>query len=940
MSLGALTRYGFAGLASYAAADYVQDPLGAVVTALSSVASSYLVNRVNAVEDSQLDDFRASRNHHLQIALAGSFRTALNDIHASKHQAIFAAWDQLLEEALANPMHLLGAVIPADFDALIDGTNRHIDATAPFEEAQHLLGKWLAYQLAYATSGSYPMVPPPAATLPADLVQLLRDEFPPAFQRAFAHLLANNDQEYARRAFERRALEKIDATTRDTHAIVKRIEGQLREQTPPPPARIRRFTSKLPVVDRTLLGREKELAFLDEAWANPDTNVVQIIASGGTGKTALMDKWFRRHLDEATVFGWSFYSQGTSEDRQTSSDPFFDEAFRFFKIDIAPTASVYAKADALAEKLRQERVLLLLDGVEPLQDSSGDLKDQALKALLQELDTHNAGLVLCTTRYRINELPDDSGRVLSWNLDNLSPEASLAYLRKIGVSGEDEELLDAAKEYGHHALALTLLGHYLVNFCEADVRRAVEIPKLMVDELKQGRHARRIMAAYEETFAGQFELDILKGLGYFNRPAEPEALKLVMPKMAPLPYLAALKRLRDLRLVLDDEATESLDCHPLVREHFAMYAMPEGHRLLYEHYRNNAPYWPDEYATMTPLLYATYHGCRANRHEEALLEVYEKRIRRGEEGFLYHRLGAWGSDVSQLANFFTTPWTEPAKELSLTSQAWVTGNAAFSLRAIGRLADAVEPMYAGADGAVAQEEWLNAAIGYSNLGELLLTLGRIDEAIAAGRRCVQLAESSRNIGWQMATRTTLADALHKSGDMTAAARLFEEAEILQARHEPWNPTLSSLWGYRYCDLLVSQGKQEEVHRRSTQNLKLARHLLSIALGYLSLTCAGDSAMIELAVEKLRSAAQLDYLPLGLLARGTQRDLDEVYKIATRSCMRLHLTDYHLKQAELDLREGRRERALYHADEADKLIQATGYHRRDPELAALREKLRA
>jgi hypothetical protein len=39
-------------------------------------------------------------------------------------------------------------------------------------------------------------------------------------------------------------------------------------------SRIRRFTGKLPTVDRTLIGRETELAFLSDAWANPITNFV------------------------------------------------------------------------------------------------------------------------------------------------------------------------------------------------------------------------------------------------------------------------------------------------------------------------------------------------------------------------------------------------------------------------------------------------------------------------------------------------------------------------------------------------------------------------------------------------------------------------------------------------------------------------------------------
>jgi hypothetical protein len=118
----------------------------------------------------------------------------------------------------------------------------------------------------------------------------------------------------------------------------------------------RAFIGKLPTVDPTLLGRDPQLAFLDRAWAEPAANMVQIIAAGGTGKTALVDKWFRPQVGEATVFGWSFYNQGTSENRQTSSDPFFADILRFFKLTVEPTASVYAKAEALAEHLRKERV--------------------------------------------------------------------------------------------------------------------------------------------------------------------------------------------------------------------------------------------------------------------------------------------------------------------------------------------------------------------------------------------------------------------------------------------------------------------------------------------------------------------------------------------------------------------------------------------------------
>jgi tetratricopeptide (TPR) repeat protein len=733
----------------------------------------------------------------------------------------------------------------------------------------------------------------------------------------------------------------IDLAGKDKAAAREKLLNEIRPESQRPPDRPRTYISKLPTVDPTLLGRDTELAFLDQAWADSAVNIVQIIAAGGTGKTALVDKWFRRHLNEATAFGWSFYSQGTSENRQTSSDPFFADILRFFKLTVDPTASVYAKAEALAEQLRKERVLLILDGCEPLQDAAGDMKDSALKALLQELATQNKGLVVCTTRVRINDVPDDPPRAQSIDLDNLDPEYGAEYLRYLGVDGTDEELRKASTAYGNHALALTLLGTYLVDFCDRDVRRRIEIPKLMVDEVKAGAHARHVMAAYAAMFEGKPELEILRALAYFDRPAESAALKLVLPAMPDLKYKAALKRLRAARLILTADPTAPLDCHPLIREHFAAEmretapdAFRDGHSRLYEYYLKQAPQQPDTLEKMTPLFYAVYHGCQAGRHQEMFDEVYYTRIVRGNEFYLLRKLGAFGSNLYLLANLFDVPWTVPIPSLSAAKQTWVVSSAASALRALGRIADAAGPMRAAAEARVKEASWENAAINYGNLTELHLALGNVNEAIAAARQAVDFADRSGY--WQQRSSRTadLADAIHQSGDLTESDRLFEQAEHLQTD----NPVLYAVRGYQYCDLLLSQGQNTEVVRRATLALVIAERyhqLLSIGLDHLSLGRANPPGSVESAthlnqaVDYLRRGGALNRLPLALLARGTQRDLDEVFRIASRSGMRLHLTDYHLAMARLH-------KSREHFLKAEALIAETGYHRRDAELEALRQ----
>ena len=87
----------------------------------------------------------------------------------------------------------------------------------------------------------------------------------------------------------------------------------------------------LPQPGRHFVGRDTELALLDEAWANPQTNIAEVGAFGGVGTAALVAEWLKqmradRFRGAARVFGHSFYSQGSREDAQASADSFLDQS--------------------------------------------------------------------------------------------------------------------------------------------------------------------------------------------------------------------------------------------------------------------------------------------------------------------------------------------------------------------------------------------------------------------------------------------------------------------------------------------------------------------------------------------------------------------------------------------------------------------------------------
>src|SRR5262245_45830693 len=325
-----------------------------------------------------------------------------------------------------------------------------------------------------------------------------------------------------------------------------------------------------------LVGREAELKRLDEAWAESKTNILSLIAEGGAGKSALLNEWLKRmqadnYRGAEAVLGWSFYSQGTKE-RATSADESLNWALDKLGIKLA-TTSAAAKAEAIAEAMMRYRVLLLLDGVEPLQHGLGtqlgQLKDQGLRELLRRFAATPAaqaqGLVVLTSRLAIKDIGRwRDGAAPVGNVERLSDEAGATLLRDNGVWGTDKELKAAAHDFGGHALALGLLAGFLKETQLGDVRRRDHIREFLADpDNPRHDHARRVMESYEqEWLAGQpVLLAAMHMVGLFDRPASGNCLQALRKKpvikgltdnvvrLKEHEWQRALARLREVRLL-------------------------------------------------------------------------------------------------------------------------------------------------------------------------------------------------------------------------------------------------------------------------------------------------------------------------------------------------------------------------------------------------------
>ncbi|MGZ5436871.1 MAG: hypothetical protein ACXW3F_12510 [Pyrinomonadaceae bacterium] len=620
-----------------------------------------------------------------------------------------------------------------------------------------------------------------------------------------------------------------------------------------------------------LIGRDDELKTLSDAWQQAVNgkpkrpHILTFVALGGEGKTSLVAKWTADLAYQGwpgcdAAFAWSFYSQGTREDTQASSDTFLAEALRFFGDEetAGSAKSGYEKGKRLAQLVGQRRALLILDGVEPLQYApgppmDGKLKDDGVAALLKALAATSRGLCIVTTRYSIPDLRAFwQTTAPEIKLARLSRKAGVHLLKTLAVKGTEQEFETLVADVKGHALTLNLLGTYLRDAHAGDIRKRDLVKLEEADAEEQSGHAFHVMDAYVASFKAEGEkgkraLSVLRLLGLFDRPATADCLDALWNGeeigglTGPLIGLTeaqrniTLKRLQyaSLLTVNREEASGrllSLDAHPLIREYFATRVREQfpgawraAHRRLYEYlvantHEGDEPTLKD----LQPLYQAVAHGCQAGLQQEAFEKVYESRILKREAHYSWRKLGAFGPDLGAVGCFFETPWRRISPLLEQDKQALVVGQTGLYLRALGRLTEALEPMRTTIILMVNRNDWEQAAIAASNLSELELALGEVVGAVGHAEESVTYADRSGDAFQRVARRANLADALHQAGRRAEAGTCFREPEQMQAERQPAYPLLYSTGGFWYCDLLLAAPERAAWQKMQKSDVRRTR----------------------------------------------------------------------------------------------------------------------
>jgi predicted ATPase len=651
--------------------------------------------------------------------------------------------------------------------------------------------------------------------------------------------------------------------------------------------------AKLPVTGSDLFGREEDIAFLDRAWANQGVNVVTIVAWAGVGKSTLVSHWLRRmatdrYRSAELIFGWSFYSQ-RSGGETLSADEFLDTTLTWFGDPDPRLGTAWEKGERLAKLVAHRRTLLVLDGLERLQNppgaQEGRVREPSVQALLCELAAFNTGLCVTTTRTPVADIADHEGSsALRHDLEQLSNDAGAKLLRALGVKGAEAELRSASDEFRGHCLALTLLGSYLTDAYNGDIRRREDVSARLAQDVRQGAHARKVMESYQSWFGEGPELAILRMLGLFDRPADEKALGALLKSPA-IPGLTEsltnlrttewqtiLAKLRRARLLAREDPHNpwQLDTHPLIREYFGdqlrtqqTEAWKECNRRLFHYYQTLAPQGPNSFREMEPLFSAVTCGCNAGMLQEALHEVYIPRIQRGDSSFAANALGARRALLLVLAHFFEHERWGSLVETAAAGQNLTAEDQLFILMQAGSYLTATRGMGAPeARMCYERAEPLCHSLGrplllyVALIGQWRYSLhtAKISAAMQIAKRTYSLAQEQNNAALMIGADRALAATLYFWGNFEAsrqyamhAVQIWRSGTVQSYAEEYYTPIVGCLIYLANSEWHL--GEIASCGKTMAKAISLAKELndanaLAYAIGWAAVLAANEHNLTE------------------------------------------------------------------------------------------------
>lgn len=670
-------------------------------------------------------------------------------------------------------------------------------------------------------------------------------------------------------------------------------------------------------------------------------------------------------------------------------------------IDLSQYASSSARMAYLKTGLHRSRhrFLFVLDGLEVLQHPEGDdyglFTSVDLKNWLRDFaEATHSSFCLITTRAPLLDLIDYS-TYTHREVERLSDSEGVELLQKLGVRGSEPDRSDlrrVVQQWGGYALVLSLLGSYLVDHHDGDIR---QLPANLAPTATETKYDRvsRVLRRYDEVLTPQ-ERSFLERFSAFRLPVPAAALEILSsstgetefpspgsPKLGetePLnppnlgdlggkQTLAIAHRLVSYRILHHNAGNSTYTIHPLIRKHYlqrlkqARDRTTTLHRQIADLYLTTAGETP-RFPTLndlTPLIEAVHHRCQAGDYDEANI-IRRDRIHQGDLAVLIHQLGAYDADLTLMQEFFLEGDTTQNPQVSdPDAQCFVLNHIGLCLMSLGRLGEAPSFYERAAAGYVSGEKWSFASAIYHNLAILYIYLGNFPASASAVESALLYARRGNDQGSEQFSLGLQAWVDHLLGHLDTATDVFQQAAALLHPREPDKQYLYGLVGIKHADHLHRWGDADYARRITEANRSICERshwveqlsLCHRAMGDLDAASKLSTAQYYYneALQIARSISERSVLIEALLARGrwaarqgnaaaASSDLEEALGYAVAGGYRLYEADIRMGLAWMHRAAGNLDAARLEAERAQRMSEAMGYYWGQKDAAEVLEAL--
>jgi tetratricopeptide (TPR) repeat protein len=594
------------------------------------------------------------------------------------------------------------------------------------------------------------------------------------------------------------------------------------------------------------VGRRNLLENIGANWANREQRIAGLIGFGGEGKSSLARRWLddllegSYELEPDGIFWWSFYDN-------SNVDEFFATALTFISgkaVDLQQNLSSHARAHLIAALLTKGRYIFVLDGLDVMQHQNGDSYGFVVNSDLGNLlkffgAPKHESFCLVSSRIPLLDLTSYTAYI-HHDVDRLSTSEGCTLLRNLGVEGPDDSLERIVTSWDGYALALSLIGTYLVEQHDGNSTSIEDIPAPISDE---SRHERvyRVLRRYDAHLI-EAERAMLMLFSMLRTPVNVASLKQLLRADAYTSdlsasisaleegdYEASLERLTSLRILRFNSETGHYTIHSIIRSYYRNRLTecdPDqvrgAHARIRDYYLDISASQSDlrTLEDLMPLIEAVHHSCEAREYGEAE-RILHIRINRSGLIARLPALGASETNLSLISGFF--PQGDLTKEPLASDDNkiyWFLNEIGVCMAGLGRLDEALTVYDRAVLVALESEDWANVSTSYENLASTYYFLGQLDMASDSAERARNFARLVKGKELERNALGVQAWIAHLHGDLSTARKLFQKAAYLE-RNLSGRPYLNQRLGITYCEHLRRMGMNYRARRVAEENIRLS-----------------------------------------------------------------------------------------------------------------------